>query len=67
MISRSKDKCTKCGVDLDNGNRYVSSDSRRYNKCIQCKRLQLNEYAKQRAKRKKEAGKWFFESGQIRK
>ena len=67
MISHFKKKCTKCGDSLDNGNRYISSNNTRYNQCIRCKRIQLNGYAKRRAERKRQAGKWFFESEKLGK
>lgn len=65
MTFHSKNKCTKCGILLDENNRYSAKGNPVYNQCKSCRKKVLSEYAKKRAKLKKDAGKWFFQSGKL--
>ena len=58
MKSHSNRKCTECEVELNNANCYRTTDSYLQSKCIDCTRQYNREYARRRAKIKKE-GSWF--------
>ena len=58
MKSHSKKKCTECKIVLTKENAYQTVEKNLQSKCKECQRIYYRDYARKRAKLKKESS-WF--------
>ena len=58
MKSHSNRSCTECNIVLTKENAYKTTENNLQSKCKECQRIYYRDYARKRAKLKKESS-WF--------